>query len=68
MIDRNSELLEDKSQKIMNLPIELEKKTKENLDLKMEKDITKQEYQGKIARILSNNLDFYEYHPWSGIK
>ena len=44
MIDRNSELLEDKSQKIMNLPIELEKKTKENLDLKMEKDITKQEY------------------------
>ena len=68
MIDRNSELLEDKSQKIMNLPIELEKKTKENLDLKMEKDITKQEYQGKIARILSNNLDFYEYHPWSVIK
>ena len=44
MIDRNSELLEDKSQKIMNLPIELEKMTKENLDLKMEKDITKQEY------------------------
>ena len=68
MIDRNSELLEDKSQKIMNLPIEVEKKTKENVDLKMEKDITKQEYQCKIARILSNTLDFYEYHPWSGIK
>ena len=37
MIDRNSELLEDKSQKIMNLPIEVEKKTEENVDLKMEK-------------------------------
>ena len=43
MIDRNSELLEEKSQKIMNLPIEVEKKTKENVDLKRENDKTKQE-------------------------
>ena len=54
-----------------------EKKTKENVDLKREKDKTKMDRRsvisnrssskGRITRIFTT-LDFNEYHIWSCIK
>ena len=55
IIEKSSELLDEKSSKLMNLPNEFEKRTKENTDFIRDKDKARQiideEFKIKVEKI-----------------